>query len=140
MRKVLIEYVPALFGGVIGGVAGYFIVAWISDQGFYAPVLPGALAGLGCGLLARTDSNVRGALCAVEALVAGLVVEWLVFYRPREKTLGIFLEFVGQLGKEPMITKILLALGVFLGFWWGRECTIRGRRIRPTGKGPKSEN
>ena len=27
--------------------------------------------------------------------------------------------------------KLLLALGVFLGFWWGRECTIRRWQIRP---------
>ena len=50
MRKVLVEYVPGLVGGVVGGMAGYFVFAWLSRQGFWAPVLPGALAGLGCGL------------------------------------------------------------------------------------------
>ena len=134
MRKVLIEYVPALIGGVVGGVVGYIIVYWIRQQGFYAPVLPGALAGLGCGLLARTDSNARGVLCAVEALILGLVTEWLVFYQPRDKTFANFQGFLGQLPQEPMVTKLLLGLGVFLGFWWGRECSLRGRLIRPTPK------
>ncbi len=134
MRKILIDLVPGLLGGIVGGVIGYFLVDWISRQGFYAPMLPGALAGLGCGLLSRTDSNLRGGLCAVEAAILGLVTQWLVFFRPREKTFENFLGFASQLKDEPGITKILLALGVFLGFWWGREATSprRGRVERPS--------
>ena len=60
MRKLLIDFVPGLIAGVVGGIAGYFVVYWISRQGFYAPVLPGALAGLACGLASRTDSIPRG--------------------------------------------------------------------------------
>jgi hypothetical protein len=131
MRKVLVEYVPGLVGGLMGGLLGYFIVYWIRQQGFYAPVIPGALAGLGCGLLSRTNSNIRGVLCALEAVAAGLLTEWLVFFLPREKSFESFLGFVGQLKDEPKITQILLTLGVFLGFWWGREATLRGRMIRP---------
>lgn len=131
MGKWLIESVPGLVAGVVGGIAGYFVVSWISQQGFYAPVLPGALAGLACGLASRTDSIPRGILCAVEAAVLGLISEWLVFYRPVETTFANFQGFLTQFPNEPMITKLLLALGVFLGFWWGRECTLRSRLIRP---------
>jgi hypothetical protein len=134
MRYLLIDLIPGLIGGVVGGIAGYFLVYWISRQGFYAPVLPGALAGLGCGLASRTDSTLRGILCAIEAVIAGLVTEWIVFYRPAEMTFANFQGFLGQFPQEPMVTKLLLALGVFLGFWWGRECTLRGRLIRPKEK------
>ncbi len=134
MRKLLIDFVLGLIAGVVGGIAGYFVVYWISRQGFYAPVLPGALAGLACGLASRTDSILRGILCAVEAAILGLVTEWLIFYRPAETTVANFQGFLTQFPQEPMVTKLLLALGVFLGFWWGRECTLRSRLIRPETK------
>jgi fructose-specific phosphotransferase system IIC component len=134
MRKLLIDFVPGLIGGVVGGIAGYFLVYWISQQGFYAPVLPGALAGLGCGLASRTDSLPRGIACAVLAVIVGLITEWLVFYRPVETTFANFQGFLTQFPKEPMVTKLLLGLGVFLGFWWGRECTLRSRLNRPQAK------
>ena len=84
MRKLLIEFVPGLVGGVVGGIAGYFLFGWLLRYGLFAPVLPGALAGLGCGLLSRTDSTIRGILCAVLALVMGVVSEWILMIPPFE--------------------------------------------------------
>jgi hypothetical protein len=119
---------------VVGGIVGYFLVEWISRQGLYAPVLPGALAGLGCGLASRTDSNVRGILCAIEATILGLITQWLVIYGPAEISFANFQGFLTRLPHQPPITLLLLALGVFLGFWWGRECTLRSRLIRSKAK------
>jgi hypothetical protein len=130
MRKLLIEFVPGLVAGIVGGIAGYFIVYWIRRQGFYAPVLPGALTGLACGLASRTDSNLRGILCAVEAAIIGLLTEWSVYDPTFEMDLANFQGFLARFPKQPPITFLLLGLGVFLGFWWGRECTIRSRLNR----------
>ncbi len=124
MRKILATFVPGLIGSILGGLLGYFAVDWLRQQGFYTIVLPGALAGLGCGVFSWTHSRIRGVIVAVEAAAFGLVSEWLLMYGPREKTLDNFLGFLGQFNKEPLITPIMLGIGVFLGFWWGREATF----------------
>jgi hypothetical protein len=129
MRKILVEFVIPLSCGVLGGVIGGTLVYWLRKQGLYAAVLPGALAGLGSGMLARTNSNLRGFFAALLAALAGLMTEWLVFFLPREKTLENFVGFLKEFPSEPPITKIFLGLGLILGFWWGRECTFRGRLI-----------
>ena len=136
MRKILLEFVPGLLGGVVGGVLGYFVVGWISRQGFYAMILPGALVGLGCGQASSTRSNVRGVVSALMALIAGLISEWLVFYHPAERTVGSFVEFLSKFGQQPMVTPIMIAVGTLFGYWWGREeriGSIRGGPRRPEG-------
>ena len=127
MKKTLLDYLMGLLGACLGGFVGYWAVFWISQQRFYAPVLPGALAGLGCGILSRTNSNGRGVLAAVVGLIASVISEWLIFYRPAEISFAKLAEFIKQYPNQPMITLVLTGLGVFLGFWWGRECTIRSR-------------
>src|SRR5436309_3555353 len=117
MRKVVIEFVPGLVGGLLGGIAGYFVFGWLLRYGLWAPVIPGAFTGLACGLLSRTDSKPRGILCAVEALVAGVVSEWMLLSPPFE-TDGSLTDYVAKLPKLPPPTLLMLALGVFLGFWW----------------------
>ncbi|WP_435005100.1 hypothetical protein P12x_002992 [Tundrisphaera lichenicola] len=136
MRKVLIDYVPGLIGGIIGGGVGYLIFSWLVGYGLWAPVIPGALTGLGCGMLSRTDSNLRGILCAIEALVIGVVAEWRLFSPPFE-TDGSLVDYLKQIHHLPPPTLFMLGLGVFLGFWWGRECTLRGRLVPPASK-PRS--
>ena len=49
---------------------------WIYDHGFYGMMIPGALLGLGCGLLAQHASQIRGVLCALAGLGLGLFTEW----------------------------------------------------------------
>lgn len=124
MKSTLIAVVPGLLAGLLGGFAGYLLFGWIARQGFYAAVLPGAMTGLACGLASRGDSNLRGALCAVEALLVGLLSEWRLFPLAIESD-GSFGDFLKHLGILPPITLIMLGLGGFLGFWWGREWTLR---------------
>ena len=47
-------------GAVVGGVLGYYTFLWIVDQGFYGMMIPGALLGLGCGLLSQHASHSEG--------------------------------------------------------------------------------
>lgn len=128
MRKVLVDFLPGLVGALLAGSIGYFIVAWISRQGFYAPVIPGAMAGLACGFLSVTSSKLRGVFCSLIAAVIGLLTQWKILMR-RVETDGSFLDFLTHLPSEGPITLIMLALGTFLGYWWGREttCPWRGR-------------
>ena len=126
MRKILVDFVPGLLGGLVGGVLGYFIFGWLLRYGLWAPVIPGAAAGLCCGLLSITHSVARGALCAVEALVIGVVSNWLLLNPPFE-TDGSLKDYSTKLFQLPPPTLLMLALGIFLGFWWGRESTFPWR-------------
>jgi hypothetical protein len=127
MRKILVTFIPGLIGGLVGGFLGYYLVGALWKQGFYTVVLPGALAGLGCGLCSWTNSTTRGLICALEAAAFGLVTEWLVMYGPRESSLENFVGFIRQFDREPWVTDLMLGIGVFLGFWWGREATFPWR-------------
>ncbi len=130
MRKFLLEFVPGLIGGLIGGVVGYFAFQWLLGYGLFAPILPGALTGLGCGLLSRTDSTRRGILCAIEAAVIG-AVSYRRLMNPPFETDGTYWDFATKIHKLPPPTLLMLGFGVVLGFWWGRECSLRGWKYRP---------
>ena len=45
----IVGFVLGLGGAVEGAFLGYLLFVAIAGQGFYAIVLPGALAGVGCG-------------------------------------------------------------------------------------------
>lgn len=117
MKRILL-IVPGLIAGVVGGALGVYLFEWAANQGFYALIVPGALAGLACGLCSPGDSKLRGGLAAVVALFAGLVAEWKVFPFRADKTFSYFLTHVNEL--KPL-TLFMLGVGTFLGFWWGRE-------------------
>lgn len=128
MRKLFLDFVPGLIGATIAACGGYWIVWRVSQQNLYMPVLPGAFAGLACGFLSVSSSKVRGILCAGIALGAGLYTQWKVLLR-RVETDGSFLDFLAHIHTETPVTLAMLAIGTFLGYWWGRETTSpwRGR-------------
>ena len=59
---------------------GHFAFLWIARQGFYAIILPGALIGFAGGWAIQRQTLASGAVfgivCAVIAVIAGLVSEW----------------------------------------------------------------
>jgi hypothetical protein len=122
MRKVLIQFVPGLVAAGVGGVLGYFITSWFKYYNLYAPVIPGALAGLACGFCSLDHSKIRGVLCALISLSACVVTEWILFLPP-VKTDGSLSEFVAHFHQQPPPTLLMIGLGTFLGFWWGQETT-----------------
>ena len=101
-------------GAVLGAVTGYLVFFWIVRQGFYALVAPGALLGIGAGLLVKNKSIPRALICTVAALALGLFVEWR--FRPfrQDPGLGYFLAHVYQL--QP-ITMLMIVAGAALGGW-----------------------
>lgn len=107
-----------LIGAVGGGVLGYYIFLWILDQGFYGLMIPGALLGLGCGLLGLHASQVRGVLCGAAGLVLGLYAEWS--YRTRVADVR-FMDLVTHAYEKRPLTLIMLTLGACFAYWLGKD-------------------
>ena len=114
--RVAEELVAAL-GALAGATLGYYTFGWLYQRGFYGMMIPGALLGLGAGLVARRASHVRGAICAVAALAFGLFVEWK-FSFGAEPSLADFLSHVPGLGG---VTLLMIAAGAGFAYWLGRE-------------------
>lgn len=106
-------------GAVVCGVVGYLIFRALWNVGLYGLLLPGAFLGLGCNLLARHRSTIRGLLCALVAVALGLLSEWSVAPFQADPSLGYFLRHLDQLDRG-WSTLGLIALGAGFAFWWGR--------------------
>jgi hypothetical protein len=107
-----------LVGAVVGGVLGYYIFLWIVDQGFYGLMIPGALLGLGCGLLSQHPSHLRGGLCAVAAIFLGMYAEWHFRWFKADESFGYLVTHFHQ---KQYLTLIMLVLGAFFAYWLGRD-------------------
>lgn len=103
-------------GGTIGGAIGYFGFFWLMRQGFYGIVLPGAMIGIGCGSLSGRRSAYLGLLCATAGLALGVFTEWRYSPFRDDASFPFFVHHILDLRR---ITLFLLALGAFLGFWFG---------------------
>ena len=106
-----------LAGGILGGCLGYFLFSVVVRQGFYAIILPGALIGMGCGCLSGRKSLSLGIACAIGGLLLGIITEWRFAPFIKDKSLSFFLSNLHQLTR---VTQILILVGSFLAFWFGR--------------------
>ncbi len=111
----VISLLLGLGGAVAGGVLGHFAFLWIAQQGFYALALPGALLGVGCGMLAPTRSVPLAAVCGGLALVLGIFSEWRCAPFIKSSGLGYFLSHLSDL--RPL-TLFMIVLGGVLGFYF----------------------
>lgn len=106
-----------IIGGVAGAAAGYFLFRLLAQQGLYGMVVPGAMLGLGCGLLSGGRSGALGILCGFLAVPLGLFTEWKCFPFATDESLGFFLAHLGHLHG---MTLVMIALGAVFAFWFGR--------------------
>ncbi|MGA2863467.1 MAG: hypothetical protein ABSF95_03160 [Verrucomicrobiota bacterium] len=115
-----------LMGAAAGGVLGCLAFRWIARQGFYALVLPGALAGLGGGLLVKDRSVLRGVVCGLFALGLGFFSDWRMAPFIGGRSFAYYLTHIHLL--QP-ITLIMAAAGGVLGGWLalGKGPATRGR-------------
>ncbi len=121
----LIPIARGVAGGLGGGILGYFVTLWLYDHGFYGIILPGTLTGIVCGLVSRCKSIGLGIFCGLFGLAISIFTRWhLAASAAREKGFVWFLSSIPRLGT---VTLLLLALGVFFGFWFGMG---RARRAR----------
>ena len=104
----------SLVGAALGGILGHYAFGWILRQGLYAPMLPGACLGLGCGLLSRGKSITRGVLCLLAALALGLYTRWT--HDANDKS---FSYFVSHFYELTPITQLMIGLGALLASWFG---------------------
>ena len=117
-----------LAGGIVGGVAGYFLVGWLARQGFYAVALPGVLLGIGGGWLGPGRSKVFSIVCGGVGLALGLLTEWGHFFSSNH-SLGFFLAHVFDL---PPISLIMIAVGALAAFWFTWRTRVRAAdRVQP---------
>jgi len=114
-------------GAVAGGALGYLLFFAIARHGFYAMVLPGALAGLCCGALSGRKSVPLGILCGILGLAAGVLTEWRFAPFVKDHRLSFFLAHLHQLNR---VSQIMIALGGGFAFWFGlgREGGVWPRR------------
>jgi hypothetical protein len=121
-------WVVPLGCALAGGVAGHFAFLWIARQGFYALILPGALIGFAGGWFVQRPTRgfglVFGIVCALLALIVGVVSEWRLRPFLADNSFGYFITHLQQL--RP-ITLIMIAIGAAFAFWFGAT----GRRCPP---------
>jgi hypothetical protein len=118
MPRHLISNLLGLVGAMVGGALGFYTFDWLRGQGFYGLMIPGALLGLGCSLLARHPSTVRGIVCGLAALGLGVYTEWHFFPFAKDDSLSYFLKNVGSL--KP-VTLLMIGVGALIAFWIGGD-------------------
>jgi hypothetical protein len=124
-------WVVPLGCALAGGLAGHFAFLWIARQGFYAIILPGALIGFAGGWFVQRQTMgfglVFGIVCALLALIAGIISEWRLRPFVADNSFGYFITHLQQL--RP-ITLIMIAIGAVFAFWFAAT----GRRRAPVGE------
>ncbi len=107
----------ALIGAALGGTVGYYLFFWITRQGYYGLIIPGALLGIGAGLF-KPGGKWVAVVCGIAAVILGLVCEWQFAPYIRDNSFSYFLSHLHQL--KP-VTMIMIALGGLIGFWSARR-------------------
>lgn len=106
------EWAMAVVGSILGGVVGHLAFEYLLKYGLYGAVLPGALVGIGAGLIRRRRIVAVGLFAAVVALIVGVYSE-LDAFTFGDGSLAFFV-------KNPQpVTWIMLAVGTGLGFMLG---------------------
>ena len=122
----ILDTVLSIIGGATGAFFGYHIFFWLLGQGFYGMMIPGAMLGLGCGLLARQRSQLRGVVCGVLALGLAVFTEWKAFPFAKDDSL---MYLVSHLTDKTPIKLLMIALGVVFAYWLGKDGSLE--RIVP---------
>lgn len=103
-------------GALVGGAVGHLLFLAMAKRGFYAMVLPGALVGLGCGLLSGRRSVLLGIASGVIGLVVGVLTEWVHAPFVRDRSLSFFLKHLRELSGASLI---MILVGAAFAFWFG---------------------
>lgn len=114
---VLTSWILGLCGAGVGAAFGSLVFVWLMRYGFYGLAAPGWLMGIACGFASRRGSWLLGVVCAALAVPVALLLEWK--YRPfiADPSLSYFLRNLHDLTP---VTWLMLGLGTFLAFWFGR--------------------
>jgi hypothetical protein len=122
MPRYLISSLLGLVGAIVGGVLGFYTFGWLLYYGFYGLMIPGAFLGLGCSLLARHPSTIRGILCGLAGLSLSIFTDW--YYEPfkADDSLTYFLTHLTNLTP---VTLVMVGVGTAIAFWVGKDAGFR---------------
>jgi len=104
-----------LVGAVVGGAIGWYGFHWLVGQGLLAPMLPGALVGLGCGMSSGWRSQTLGMLCGAGGLIIGLLAYWQVLIL-KDDSLSFFISHLHERSPQNLL---MFGLGGLLAYWFG---------------------
>jgi uncharacterized membrane protein YeaQ/YmgE (transglycosylase-associated protein family) len=91
-----IVLVKGIVGAAIGAAIGYFAFVKLSSINLYAFMLPGALIGLGCGFMAKKNSNLLSGFCFLLAIVVSVLGEWNTLWFSEDESLGYFVQHIHE--------------------------------------------
>jgi hypothetical protein len=128
MPRHLMSNFLGLVGAMIGGALGFYIFLWLLKQGYYGLIVPGALLGLGCSLLAQHRSMARGVVCGVAALVLSQFADWYCTITD----LGFF-TFLKEGKTLTPVTMLMTGVATLVAFWIGGDAGFAGMAPRPRG-------
>jgi hypothetical protein len=137
MPRHLISILLSLVGAILGGVVGFYTVGWLSGQGFYGMIIPGALLGLGCSLFSPHTSMARGVFCAIAALSLSLFTEWWWYPFNADGSFSYFLNHVKDL---PPVKFLMIGIGIAIAFWMGKDAGFRWLAERRTSAPTRSDH
>jgi hypothetical protein len=117
-RDRLLNTILSVIGAAVGGFIGYQVFFWVVDQGFYGMMIPGGLLGLGCGVLARYPSQLRGILCGLAGLALGIYTEWK--FAPFVAD-GSFVYLLTHFHQILPVHLLMIILGAGFAYWLGKD-------------------
>jgi hypothetical protein len=132
MSRYLISNLLGLGGAIAGGVLGFYTFRWLLGQGFYGLIIPGAFLGLGCSMLARHPSVVRGVFCGITAFALSQFTDW--YFTLTDES---FLDFLRNGKTLTPVTMLMSAVATVVAFWLGGDAGFPGLGGR-RGPVPKS--
>ena len=130
MPRYLISNLLGLVGAIVGGALGFYTFLWLLKQGYYGLIIPGAFLGLGCSLLARHRSTIRGIVCGVAAFALSQFADWYCTI-----TDASFLDFVRDGKTLTPVTMLMTGVATIVALWIGGDAGFRGiaaRTYEPT--------
>ncbi len=104
--------IRGIVGAIVGGGLGLLLFNLAYQQGYFMLALPGALTGLGCGMLSRTRSWLLSVICLALAIGLTTYADWTCY----DKTLAEFIKSVGNL---PRVDHLMFVFGVLFAAWFG---------------------
>jgi hypothetical protein len=111
--------VRGLAGAIVGGLVGYFAFRWLSKQGFYGPMIPGAFLGIGAGWAARGRSQLLGIVCGLAGLFLGVFSEWMRAPFVDDPSFTFFVTHLQQMDRAT-VKLLMIGLGGAAAYWFGQ--------------------
>jgi len=118
-RNRAVVFFRGVAGAIVGGIAGYFVFRLLSSRGMFGYAIPGAMVGLGAGLVAGGRSYWLGALCAAAGLCVTIFAEWTVAPFAADQSFQFFVTHLHKLDNLS-VKAIITAVGVALAYWLGQ--------------------